>query len=61
LSPTKDRRIRSCRFGVRQPGGGVLLLDADFTVVDSPELVDALRKLTLRYQRAMAASQQATD
>jgi hypothetical protein len=26
--------------------------------VDSPELVDALRKLTRRYQRAIDASQQ---
>jgi predicted DNA-binding transcriptional regulator YafY len=31
------------------------LLDADFTVVDSPELVDALRKLSRRYQRAIGA------
>src|SRR6516225_5604278 len=29
------------------------MLDADFTIVDSPELVDALRKLTRRYQRAI--------
>jgi predicted DNA-binding transcriptional regulator YafY len=35
------------------------MLDADFTIVDSPELVDALRKLTGRYQRAIDASQQA--
>jgi len=35
------------------------MLDADFTVVDSPELVDALRKLTGRYERAIDASQQA--
>jgi predicted DNA-binding transcriptional regulator YafY len=34
------------------------MLDADFTVVDSPELVAALRKLTGRYQRAIDASQQ---
>lgn len=34
------------------------MLDADFTVVDSPELVDALRKLSTRYQRATGASQQ---
>jgi predicted DNA-binding transcriptional regulator YafY len=34
------------------------MLDADFTIVDSPELVDALRKLTRRYQRAIDASQQ---
>jgi len=25
------------------------LLDADFTISDSPELVNALRKLTIRY------------
>jgi predicted DNA-binding transcriptional regulator YafY len=37
------------------------MLDADFTIVDSPELVDALRKLTRRYQRAIDASQQETD
>jgi predicted DNA-binding transcriptional regulator YafY len=35
------------------------LLDADFTIVDSPELVDALHKLVLRYQRAVDASQKA--
>jgi predicted DNA-binding transcriptional regulator YafY len=35
------------------------LLDADFTVVDSPELVDALRTLRTRYDRAIAASEQA--
>ena len=33
------------------------MLDADFTVADSPELVDALRTLTARYQRAINASQ----
>jgi predicted DNA-binding transcriptional regulator YafY len=32
------------------------MLDADFTVVDSPELVDALRKLARRYRRAIDAS-----
>ncbi|MEV0237695.1 hypothetical protein [Nonomuraea sp. NPDC050786] len=32
------------------------LLDADFTIVDSPELVDALQNLTQRYQRAIDAS-----
>jgi predicted DNA-binding transcriptional regulator YafY len=37
------------------------MLDADFTIVDSPELVDALRKLTRRYQRAIDASQQEID
>ena len=31
------------------------LLDADFTVVDSPELVSALRTLTGRFQRAIDA------
>ena len=36
------------------------LLDADFTIMDSPALVDALRKLTSRYQRAIDASQQAS-
>jgi len=34
------------------------MLDADFTIVDSPELVNALHKLTGRYQRAIGASQQ---
>ncbi|NUW46326.1 helix-turn-helix transcriptional regulator [Nonomuraea rhodomycinica] len=33
------------------------MLDADFTIVDSPELVDALRTLTRRYQRAIDTSQ----
>ena len=36
------------------------MLDADFTIVDSPELVNALHKLTGRYQRAIDASQQAS-
>lgn len=36
------------------------MLDADFSVADSPELVDALRKLTRRYQRAIDSSQQAS-
>ncbi len=36
------------------------MLDADFTIGDSPELVDALRKLTSRYQRAIDASPQAS-
>jgi hypothetical protein len=36
------------------------LLDADFTIVDSPELVDALRKLTGRFQRAIVTSQRAS-
>jgi predicted DNA-binding transcriptional regulator YafY len=35
------------------------MLDADFTIVDSPDLVDALRKLTRRYRQAIEASQQA--
>jgi predicted DNA-binding transcriptional regulator YafY len=33
------------------------LLDADFTIEDSPELVEALRTLAGRYQRAIDASQ----
>jgi hypothetical protein len=36
------------------------MLDADFEIADSPELVDALRRLTRRYQRAIHASQQAS-
>ena len=36
------------------------MLDADFTIVDSPELLTALRKLTLRYQRAIDLSQRET-
>ncbi|GII60696.1 DNA-binding transcriptional regulator [Sphaerisporangium krabiense] len=36
------------------------MLDADFTIVDSPELVDALRTLTSRYQRAIDASEKAS-
>ena len=36
------------------------MLGADFEIVDAPELVDALRKLTRRYQRAIDASQQAS-
>ena len=36
------------------------MLDADFTIVDSPDLLDALRKLTGRYQRAIDASQPAS-
>jgi predicted DNA-binding transcriptional regulator YafY len=36
------------------------MLDADFTIVDSPELVSALHKLTGRYQRAIDASQHAS-
>jgi predicted DNA-binding transcriptional regulator YafY len=35
------------------------MLDADFTIVDSPELVDAMRKLTGRYQRAIDSSRRA--
>jgi len=34
------------------------MLDADFTIVDSPELIDALRKLIGRYQRAIDTSPQ---
>jgi predicted DNA-binding transcriptional regulator YafY len=37
------------------------LLDADFTIVDSPELMDALGRLARRYQRAIDAGQQAPD
>jgi predicted DNA-binding transcriptional regulator YafY len=33
------------------------MLDADFEIVDAPELVHALRKLASRYQRAVDASQ----
>jgi predicted DNA-binding transcriptional regulator YafY len=33
------------------------MLDADFTIVDSPELVDALGKVTRRFQRAIDSSQ----
>jgi predicted DNA-binding transcriptional regulator YafY len=36
------------------------MLDTDFEIVDAPELVDALRELTSRYQRAIDASQQAS-
>jgi predicted DNA-binding transcriptional regulator YafY len=32
------------------------MLDADFAIVDAPELVDALRRLTGRYRRAIDAS-----
>ncbi len=35
------------------------MLDADFVIVDSPELLDVLRKLTRRYQSAIDSSQQA--
>jgi predicted DNA-binding transcriptional regulator YafY len=35
------------------------MLAADFTIVDSPELVDVLHTLTRRYQRAIDSSQQA--
>jgi predicted DNA-binding transcriptional regulator YafY len=35
------------------------MLDADFTIVDSPELVAALRTLIGRYQRAIDASRPA--
>ena len=36
------------------------MLDADFEIVDSPELVDALRKLANRYQRAVDISRRAS-
>jgi predicted DNA-binding transcriptional regulator YafY len=32
------------------------MLDADFTIVDAPELAEALRTLTARYQRAIDAT-----
>jgi hypothetical protein len=37
------------------------MLDADFEIVDAPELVNALGKLTGRYQRAIDASQRASS
>jgi predicted DNA-binding transcriptional regulator YafY len=37
------------------------LLDADFTVFDAPELVEALRKLAERYQRAIDTDPQAHE
>jgi predicted DNA-binding transcriptional regulator YafY len=37
------------------------LLGADFTVVDSPELMEALRTVARRYQRAIDASEQPGD
>jgi predicted DNA-binding transcriptional regulator YafY len=37
------------------------LLDADFEITDSPELVAALQKLAARYQRAIQASQLVAD
>jgi hypothetical protein len=37
------------------------LLDADFTIEDSPELVAALDELTGRYRRAVRASRLAAD
>jgi predicted DNA-binding transcriptional regulator YafY len=36
------------------------MLDADFEIVDSPELVDALGKLASRYQRAVDISRRAS-
>jgi predicted DNA-binding transcriptional regulator YafY len=36
------------------------MLDADFTIVDAPELVDALRRVTRRYQRAIDGSPHAS-
>jgi predicted DNA-binding transcriptional regulator YafY len=35
------------------------MLNADFRIIESPELVNALRKVTSRYQRAIDASQRA--
>src|SRR5215470_14551135 len=37
------------------------MLDADFTIVDSPELAAALRRLAERYQRAIAQPWRATQ
>jgi predicted DNA-binding transcriptional regulator YafY len=37
------------------------MLDTDFEVVDSPELVDALRKLAERYGRAVDTSERASE
>jgi predicted DNA-binding transcriptional regulator YafY len=37
------------------------MLDADFTIVDSPELIAALRRLTSRYQRAIGSSRPAAE
>ncbi|HEX6855697.1 MAG TPA: YafY family protein [Streptosporangiaceae bacterium] len=37
------------------------LLDADFTIVDSPALIAALSRLTRRYQRAIGSRGQASD
>jgi predicted DNA-binding transcriptional regulator YafY len=37
------------------------LLDADFTIVDAPELVDALAALTARFRRAIDASHDQPD
>jgi predicted DNA-binding transcriptional regulator YafY len=37
------------------------MLDTDFEIVDSPELIDALRKLAGRYQRAVDTSQHASS
>jgi hypothetical protein len=34
------------------------MLDADFTILDAPELVDVLRTLTRPYQRAIDSSEQ---
>ena len=36
------------------------MLDADFEIVDSPELVDALSTLAERFQRAVDTSQHAS-
>ncbi len=36
------------------------MLGADFTILDSPELVDALRDLTKRFQRAIDVSEEAS-
>jgi biotin operon repressor len=53
------RRAVRVRARLRLPRDARLylgMLGADFTVVDAPELVTALRELTERYQRAIAGS-----
>jgi hypothetical protein len=45
---------------VTGPGSYLGLLDADFRIVDSPELIGALRQVTKRYQRAIESSKDAS-
>ena len=57
LSLSEDRSV--FEPGSDDPGMLALylgMLDAEFTIIDAPELVDSLRKLTGRYQRAIDAS-----